>query len=75
MTVRELIKILETYDGDLHVLVQGYEGGYNDCLVRGPSMFGPNPEEAWYEGPYEDCAHDDSVHEAFRAIVLRRTGP
>ena len=30
MTVKELIEQLQTLDPDLHVFVQGYEGGYND---------------------------------------------
>ena len=30
MTVKELIEQLQTLDPDLHVFVQGYEGGYDD---------------------------------------------
>ena len=30
MTVKELIQMLESYPNDLRVVVNGYEGGYDD---------------------------------------------
>ena len=30
MTVKELIQILESYPSDLRIVVNGYEGGYDD---------------------------------------------
>ena len=32
MTVKELMKFLEKYPGDLRVVVNGYEDGYDDIL-------------------------------------------
>lgn len=72
MTVRELIEKLQELDGDLHVLVSGYEGGYCD-VSEGPfeiETFDLDVNTEWYYGPHEMA--DDSRHQykQVKGVVL-----
>lgn len=40
MTVRELIDLLERYPGDMRVVVNGYEQGYDDLSPQQISVLG-----------------------------------
>lgn len=52
MTVRELIDALLTLPQDHMVVVDGYEGGFDDPIVRvGKCTPGPSGEKSdWWEG-------------------------
>jgi hypothetical protein len=59
MTVNELIKLLQTYPGNIRVVAAGYEGGYNDILNLEPIGLKLNVNDKWYLGPHE--RPDDDV--------------
>lgn len=52
MKVKELIEALGTFDPELKVVVDGYEGGYDDLDV--PEIVGIkiDPSAEWYDGKY-----------------------
>lgn len=55
MIVKELIELLQRYDPNLHVMVDGYEGGLDDIFNTSLSLWSVglnvNPEE--YYGKHE----------------------
>jgi hypothetical protein len=53
MTVRELIELLQTYCGDMRIVVAGYEGGYNDISHGELIELRLNVNHEWYLGPHE----------------------
>jgi hypothetical protein len=64
MTVRELIKLLQAYSGDIRVVVAGYEGGYNDISHGELIELNLNVNDAWYSGPHarpDDDAKGDET--------------
>ena len=74
MTVKELIEQLQTLDPDLHVFVQGYEGGYNDLVSIGSAReIALDYHDQWYYGKHEDADYDDKIKENYtivKGIVL-----
>lgn len=65
MKVRELIAILQKYDGDLTVMVNGYEGGYSI----------PTAESIRQANMYDEYTHDydyNSERPTFPAILVSR---
>jgi hypothetical protein len=70
MTVNELIKMLQTYHGDMRVVVSGYEGGYNDIKNIAQIELNLDVNKEWYYGPHE-CP-DDGAKGDERALLLRR---
>ena len=77
MTVAELIDLLSSYPGDLRVVVDGYEDGFDDL---NPELIGQielalNQNEPWYLGRHEasdNLVDAESAGERVHAIVLRR---
>lgn len=53
MKVKDLIKLLSDLDGELDVVVRGYEGGVCDCTVVEAVAIERNVNSAWYYGPHE----------------------
>jgi len=54
MNVKDLIEKLKTFPEDSLVLVQGYEGGYDDIIRLEEKRVIENPQhEDWY-GKYDD---------------------
>ncbi len=57
LTVGELIRLLSEYPEDLRVVVDGYEGGFddltNDLIQRLP--IGLHVNKPKWEGPHEDA--------------------
>lgn len=76
MTVRELIEQLSELDPDLHVFIQGYEGGYQHVKPwKIPAVqdiyLDVNPE--WFYGPHDtkdNCRQDPSEYKCIKGIVL-----
>lgn len=71
MTIRELILLLQGCQQDMRVIMDGYEGGYED--VGGTEtkaiLLNYNPE--WYYGPHEDANERDGKYDE-KAILLFR---
>lgn len=76
MTVKELIEQLQTLDPDLHVFVQGYEGGYNHAgPIGNVREIALDVHEEWYYGKHEDAdsdyyVPDKSKHTIVKGIIL-----
>ena len=79
MTVSQLIEVLRTHPGDLRVVVNGYEEGYDDLSPDQISMvrIALNTGVDW-AGQHGEVAHVPTGSEASEttvadALVLRRT--
>lgn len=84
MTVAELIEILKTYDLNLNVLVQGYEGGLCDVTQENietityvengyESISAHNSYYYYYYGPHEEIfEHEYTEKTRLKGLVLRR---
>ncbi len=54
MKAIELIRLLQDLDPEVLVVINGYEGGYNDVKgVTTPRTFIEEVNQAWYYGPHE----------------------
>ena len=63
MTVKELIEQLSELDPELHVFVNGYEGGFHYADISEPKNISLNWHTEWYYGPHELT---ESIREEFR---------
>jgi hypothetical protein len=76
MTVKQLIEQLQQLDPDIHVMTEGYEGGYKDVCCNGDSMeVALNVHTQWYYGPHEQAddtyyIQDKSQYQIVKAIVI-----
>ncbi len=76
MIVKELIEQLQQLDPDLHVFVQGYEGGYDDVgPISNVMDIALNVHTEWYYGKHEDAdtvyyVPDKDKHTIVKGIVL-----
>jgi hypothetical protein len=73
MTVKELIDQLNQLDPDLHVFVNGYEGGFHYAEISEIKNICLNVNTAWYYGPHDDpkmCSNDPNSYEQVKGIVL-----
>lgn len=58
MTVAQLIEKLSQHPPDAHVIVPGYEGGYEDVTDIEPTKIKLNVHDEWYYGPHDDAKGD-----------------
>ena len=80
MTVSQLIEVLQTNPGDLRVVVNGYEDGYDDLSPDQISIvrIALNTSVEDWEGQHGEADHISAGSEASEttvadALVLRRT--
>ena len=61
MTAAELIELLSKYPADMRVIVNGYEGGYDDITAPVKTPIKLNFYKQWYYGPHTDggTEHDE----------------
>lgn len=71
MTVEELIRLLATFPGDMRVVVNGYEEGYDDLSPAriNRTAIGLNTGVHRWEGRH---GHPDDGAEVVEALVLGR---
>ena len=71
MKVKELIEKLQQLDPELHVFVDGYEGGYDDVAVSEVKEIALNVHTDWYYGKH-DNADDDRFFDAtvVKGVIL-----
>ena len=78
MTVRELLELLQGYPADLRVVVDGYEGGYDDLSPRQISAVritlntGVNGWEGRHGDPGDAPADASEPEKIVDALLLRR---
>ena len=71
MTVGELIEALSAYPSDARVVVDGYEGGYCDPIVRAVPVVLDQPY-AW-GGPHSEAY--EYVDDATLCVLVSRSEP
>lgn len=71
MRVKELIEKLQTLDPELHVFVDGYEGGYDYAAFDSEEKeVALDVHEEWYYGSHDDAV--EGSENAVKGIVLGR---
>jgi hypothetical protein len=68
MKVKELIGMLQAYDGEMLVVTSGYEGGYDEIAKTEEIELKLNVNEEWYYGPHE--RPDDDEKGDVKAVQL-----
>ena len=75
MTVEELVQALQNYPGDMPVVVDGYEEGYDDLEQDLISVkeIRLNAGNEWWEGRHRDSWDDRTEGSGIvKALLLRR---
>lgn len=75
MKIKELIKKLETLDPELHIFVDGYEGGFSDIIISDTVKIALNVNEEYYYGDHELASRLDNnknKYEIVEAVILKR---
>jgi len=71
MKIKNLIKILSTYDQELDVCVNGFEGGLCDVKKDQIGIVGinrnVNPKNNWWDGP-----HGVDMESADKVLLISR---
>jgi len=62
MTVKELINHLSDHDPSMRVVVQGYEGGYDevDSTHLIPIVKNNHKQDKWWDGEFSEVVVDDA---------------
>jgi len=62
MTVKDLIKHLSDQDPSMRVVVQGYEGGYDevDSTHLVPIVKNKHKQDKWWDGEFSEVVVDDA---------------
>ena len=78
MNNKEIQEILKQYPDDMPVMVQGYEGGYDDVvsegIITGNIFLGVNKDVGYYgdhEASFPD-EYDDDEYKSVEALILLR---
>ena len=69
-SVKELIEILQTFPGDLPVLVSGYETGYERFYAPYVVDLVHHPDNMYWDGEYQHPGEGEVVE--LSAIILGR---
>ncbi len=70
-TVKELIKILQTFPQDYPVLVSGYESGYEHFYYPQVCEVTHHPEYLYFDGEYQ-IAEEKETGMTYQAVILGR---
>lgn len=73
MTIKELIAQLQQYPSTHRVIINGYEGGFNDVAIVQPKRIALDVNTDLYYGDHEEF--DSSEHDPSQlthAILLKR---
>lgn len=72
MTVTELVKHLQALDPEMHVFVNGYEGGYNDVELKGPFDIALDVNTDWWYGKHEKISKfkNETNYKVVKGVVL-----
>jgi hypothetical protein len=78
MTVAELLEELKKLPQDMLVMVQGYEGGYDNAEVQnnGSVLLNDNwdgqEKLSWYNGRHGECYRAEAGDELTPCVVIGR---
>jgi len=59
MTIKELIEKLKEYPENMRVILDGYEGGYEDIKIIRTLPIQFNVNSADWDGPHDSCKEDE----------------
>jgi hypothetical protein len=75
MKVKDLIEKLKKEDPEMRIVVDGYEGGYDElenfkyvCISPNPDKE-KEPDSLWYLGDFEECIYTEGEE---MALLLPR---
>jgi hypothetical protein len=78
MNVKELTDILNMYPETMRVVVDGYEGGYEDICNSGrhsvytiPLFLNRNPDDPYY-GEHEECLNEYDIPDEIALAIGSR---
>lgn len=71
MKVCELIEVLKQFHGDLPVLTDGYEGGYEKVRPPKTIVVEHEPQKPYYEGEYQDAGEKNGA--SMKAVAICRS--
>lgn len=74
MKVRELIERLQEFDGDLPVVLPGYEGGVNDISYTTQVELALNVNDEWYYGAHEVIYSEAEAKRHSEVVTALRLG-
>lgn len=71
MTVKELIEQLQQLDPELHVFVDGYEGGYDDIVISEIKDIALNTHDEWWYGKHDNFNENEHItNTVVKGIIL-----
>jgi hypothetical protein len=70
MNVSDLINLLNQEDPNMKIVVDGYEGGYDELTKIKKICISPNPDNVWWLGKYEECIPAEG--EEFAVLLPRK---
>ena len=75
MTVNELVELLQSFPGDLRVVVNGYEEGYDDLAPEQITRIkiALNTGKHHWEGTHGHADDAKELADIVEAVVLQRT--
>jgi hypothetical protein len=77
MNVKQLIEILSKEDPEKRIIVDGYEGGFDELDEIKYKCITPNPdktkEDLWYLGEFEECIKDPNSDEEMAILLPRKS--
>jgi hypothetical protein len=76
MNVKELIEILSKQDPEKRIVVDGYEGGFDELDEIKYKCITPNPDkndDKWWLGEFEECIKDPNSDEEIAILLPRKS--
>jgi hypothetical protein len=76
MNVKELIEILSKQDPQKRIVVDGYEGGFDELDEIKYKCITPNPDkkdDKWWLGEFEECIKDPNSDEEIAILLPRKS--
>lgn len=70
MKVRELIAALKQFPGDMLVLTDGYESGFEETRYPKIIEVKHEPKKPYYDGEYQDTG--EKASSSIKAVVIGR---
>ncbi len=70
MTIQELIEALKQFPGDMMVLTDGYETGYEEICYPAIIKVRHEPENMYYDGEYQVAEEKDT--NPIKAVAIFR---
>lgn len=72
MKIKDLITKLQSFDPDLDVCLNGYEGGVYEMKDVRLTEVALNVNEEWYYGPHEECVEGFEHYPAYKHAQMVR---